>query len=122
MSGGWFSYKQVDLADEMFNWISVTYGEKGFSQAQRARKLNPLEDRQLSELCWDLLCVIHSYDWYASGDNREETYREDVKRFKKKWLKPSPEKLAKAEIEKAVEELRQELLATLCGGAEDGSE
>lgn len=122
MSGGRFNYEQERLGYELFDWMSVTYGEKGFSQAPNARKLNPLKDKQLSELCWDLLCVIHSYDWFVSGDTGEETYREDVKRFKKKWLKPSPEKLAKAEIEKAVEELRQELLDTLCGGAEDGSE
>lgn len=121
MSGGHFNYEQRRLAYEMFSWLSVDYGEEGFSQAPKARKINPLEDRQLSELCWDLLCVIHSYDWYICGDTGEEDYREDVKRFKKKWLKPSPEKLVKAEIEKAVEELRQELLTTL-GGAEDGSE
>lgn len=121
MSGGRFNYEQERLGYELFDWMSVAYGEKGFSQAPNARKLNPLKDKQLSELCWDMLCVIHSYDWFVSGDTGEETYREDVKRFKKKWLKPSPEKLVKAEIEKSVEELRQELLTTL-GGAEDGSE
>lgn len=121
MSGGRFNYVQCSLANEMFNWMSVDYGDYGFSQAPGARKINPLEDRQLSELCWDLLCVIHSYDWYASGDTCEETYRADVKRFKEKWLKPTPQELLKSEIEKSVEELRQDLLVTFLGGVEDGS-
>lgn len=121
MSGGRFNYTQQSLGYELFSFMSVDYGARGFSQAKEARKLNPLEDKQLSELCWDLLCVIHSYDWYASADTCEKTYRADVKRFKDKWLKPAPEELLRAEIDKAVEELRSELLVTLCGGLEDGS-
>lgn len=121
MSGGRFNYVQRNLGYELFPWLSVDYGDDGFSQAPTARKINPLGDRQLSELCWDLLCVIHSYDWYASGDTDEETYRADVKRFKAKWLKPAPEALMVAEIDKAVKELRDELLSTLIGGVENGS-
>lgn len=42
----------------------------------------------ISELVFDVFCLLHSYDWYASSDTCEETYRNDVKRFKGKWLAP----------------------------------
>lgn len=120
MSGGHWDYKNDYLANEMFGWWgSPDYGERGFSQATRARKQDPLEDKQLSELLWDLFCVLHSYDWYASADTGEETYRKDVAYFKKKWLKASTEELTRREIDEAIEETRKELYKTF--GIEDSN-
>lgn len=119
MSGGCWGYQNDNLSHEIFGWgLYPDYGEDGFEQSAIARKKNPLEDRVLSEMLWDMLCVLHSYDWYTSGDTCEETYRADVARFKKKWLKASAEELTKREIDEALEETRQELYKSL--GVNDG--
>lgn len=94
-----------------FNDLSPSYGEDGFNLADQARRINPLKDRQVSELCWDLLCLIHSYDWMASGDTGEECYEEDLRYFKEKWLKPSSTQLAKREVDKTIAEHKEDLYA-----------
>ena len=73
-------------------------------------KLNPLEDKELSELVYDVFCLLHSYDWYISGDTGEEDYRNDVKYFKDKWLKRSSNYRVKDEIDKTLAEAKEELL------------
>lgn len=114
MSGGHWSYENDSLAREIFGWwCSPDYGDKGFNQSLVVRQVNPLEDKLLSEMLWDIFCVLHSYDWYACGDTCEETYREDVKRFKDKWVMIPHEELVKREIETALEEARQELYKCL---------
>jgi hypothetical protein len=114
MSGGHWNYQNDVIAQDIFGWhMSPNYGERGFKQAALARKSNPLEDKQLSELAWDLFCILHSYDWCACGDTGEEDYRKDVAYLKKKWLKASPEELARREIDTALEETRQELYESL---------
>ena len=120
MSGGHWCYQNDRTAEEIFG-LYPNYGERGFRLAKEARVRNPLEDKQLSELCWDLFCVLHSYDWYASADTGEETYRKDVDYFKRKWLKQTAEALGKREIDEAVEETRQELYKVL-GVAENAAD
>lgn len=113
MSGGHFDYVNDRACQEIFSWMSPDYGEYGFSKAKDARKLNPLEDKQLSELCWDMFCLLHSLDWYRSGDTGSDTYLADAKRFKNKWLKKDGETILKEEIDKSVEELREQLYKEL---------
>jgi hypothetical protein len=114
MSGGHWNYQNDSLANEIFGWCcSPDYGQDGFKQAAIAKKYNPLEDKVLSEMLWDMLCVLHSYDWYACSDTCEETYRKDVDYFKKKWLKIPEKELARREIDAALEETRQELYKSL---------
>lgn len=113
MSGGHWEYKNDYVAQEIFAWrLYPDYGKDGFKDARKARSINPLEDKQLSEMLWDMFCLLHSYDWYISGDCCEETYRADVAYFKKKWLKPTPEDQVRREIEKTLEEAKEELFKT----------
>jgi len=77
-----------------------------------ARKLNPMEDKQISELVFDVLCLIYSADWYKSGDTGEDCYEKDLEFFKQKWLKVEPNDLIKREIDQAVEEARDSLYIT----------
>ena len=88
MSGGHFGYKQYEIVEELFGYydLSLDYGEDGFKQSKKAAQINPFDDVEMSEMFWDMMCVVHSLDWYLSGDTGEHTYREDVERFKKKWL------------------------------------
>ena len=119
MSGGYWNYTNDYLANDMF-WNTPNYGEKGFSMSADARRKNPFEDKQISELIWDVFCLMHSYDWYVSGDNREEHYREDVVYFKNKWLGKTKVELAKREIDASLLEAKQELYKTF--GIEDDIE
>ena len=120
MSGGRWNYNQCNLGYDMFPGCDVCYGlgddekskYRNYTESVKlARKLNPMEDRQLSELVFDVLCLIYSADWYKSGDTCEDIYREDVKFFKEKWLKVKPDTV-KDEICKSIQELKEELYVT----------
>lgn len=104
MSGGRFDYKDIALKEEIFG-----YSEK-FS--------NVFEDREISKLVWDILELIHEFDWYSSGDTSEERYLEAKTAFKKKWLQSEPEERAKTVIDEVIEEARSELYKTY--GVESG--
>lgn len=114
MSGGHFEYLDQKLAREMFGWnIDICYGEKGFSKVNKAGAINPLQDREISKLTWDLLCLIYSFDYYICGDTGEETYLEDLKYFKDKWLKPGRKETAKRLVDEECDELKKELYKEL---------
>jgi hypothetical protein len=119
MSGGHWNYQNDYLANEIY-YLSPNYGDRGFKQSVDARRMNPFEDKQISELIWDAFCLMHSYDWYRSGDTCEDNYREDVKYFKKKWLGKTDVELAKREIDASLLEIKQDLYKTF--GIEDGTE
>ena len=72
MSGGRFDYVDSRLKDEIFGWTD--------------EPSNVFEDREISELVWDVLNLIHDYDWYASGDTCKETYLKAKAEFKRKWM------------------------------------
>jgi hypothetical protein len=97
MSGGHFEYKDSSLKNEMFGWADKPH--------------NVLEDRELSELTWDLLEVIHEYDWYKSGDTGKETYLKAKDKFKKKWLSNRGINVRRI-IDESVNELKLELYET----------
>lgn len=60
-----------------------------------------------------MFCLLHSYDWYASYDTGEETYRADVKAFKKKWLKLISAERIQEMIDETIEQERTELYKAL---------
>lgn len=97
MSGGHFEYKDSSLKYEMFGWTD--------------KPCNALEDRELSELTWDLLDLIHDYDWYKSGDTCKETYLKAKAKFKNKWLSNRGVKVRRI-VDEAVTELKSELYET----------
>jgi hypothetical protein len=105
VSGGHFDYKDSALKSEMFGW----------TDAPR----NVLEDRELSELTWDLLDVIHAYDWYKSGDTCKETYLKEKDKFKKKWLSNRGVNVRRI-VDEAVNELKAELYETFIRSDNNG--
>ena len=109
MSGGYFCGHTDRLAEDLFAFQYPHYGQKGFSGSALARQQNPLEDKTISELTWDLLCVLHAFDYYKSGDIGEDAYREDVEHFKGKWCKPYSKKRTKEIVDAEVAALRLEL-------------
>ena len=110
MSGGKFDYRNDMLCSDIYGYdLYCDCGEKGFSQAKLARRHNPMRDQMISELVWDVFCLIHSLDWALSSDNRMEDYEDDVNHFKNKWFKPTNKALAKREIDAKADELHEEL-------------
>ena len=109
MSGGYFCGHANRLAEDLFAFNYPHYGQKGFSGAALARQQNSLEDKTISELTWDLLCALHAFDYYKSGDIGEDAYRDDVERFKAKWCKPYSKKRTKEIVDAEVAALRAEL-------------
>ncbi len=123
MSGGRWQYLQDSLCSEMFPYW-CDYGESGHKYSQAARSANPMCDREISELVWDVLCLIHSCDWMRSGDTDEDTYREDVKWFKKKWLKRTNADVInayKADLREYADELIKEM-DTIFNGTKENAD
>nr|DAG39586.1 MAG TPA: hypothetical protein [Bacteriophage sp.] len=113
MSGGHFNYSNDNACRDVFGWdVWPDYGDDGFKQSAKARAIDPLEDIVMSELVFDVFCVLHSYDWYKSCDISEETYREDVKRFKGKWLNLTSKDRAKEIVDGELKAVRDKLYRT----------
>ena len=97
MSGGYFSYLDSQLKREIFGWSD------GFT--------NRFEDREISELVWDVLTLIHDYDWYASSDTCEETWLNAKRKFKRKWFDNRNIRI-QCIVDTAIDELKDELYKT----------
>ena len=97
MSGGHFEYLDSRLKDEIFGWTD--------------KPENVFEDREISELVFDVLDLIHEFDWYYSGDTGKETYLEAKAKFKKKWLGNKGIRIKRI-IDKALDDVRAELYET----------
>ena len=98
ISGGRFDYIDSRCKEEIFGYWTD-------------KPRNVFEDKEISELIWDVFDLIHDYDWYASGDTGEETYLRAKAAFKRKWLKHD-EKRVQMIIDNAIDEVRQELYKT----------
>ena len=98
MSGGRFDYLDLSLKNEIFGWNEKCY--------------NVLEDVELSELVWDVLDLLHDYDWYISGDTEEDTWLKAKSEFKKKWFEVERKDIIKREIDNSLENCKEELYKT----------
>ena len=105
MSGGHFEYIDSHLKDAIFGWTD-TPG-------------NVFEDREISDLVWDVLNLIHDYDWYASGDTRKETYLKAKAEFKKKWMSNRGVRVKRI-VDEAIQRTKDELYETF--GLEEGAD
>ena len=90
MSGGSFNYGYVNIEEY----------------------IGKMEDTQLNEMLIDLQKVLHDVEWYTSSDISEESYKETVTKFKKKWFAQSDVDV-KAHIEAQFEQKKNELLKEL---------
>lgn len=97
MSGGRFNYVDSNARMEIFGWTD--------------KPANVFEDREISELVWDVFDLIHDYDLYDSGDTMKETYLKKKADFKKKWLDVKGVRVRRT-VDDAIEDARQELYET----------
>lgn len=63
------------------------YGDEGREQSYLAREIDALEEEDISEIVFDVLCLLCAYDAYVLGEISEEDYLADVSTFKRKWLR-----------------------------------
>lgn len=105
MSGGHFEYLDSRLRGAIFGWLD--------------EPTNVFEDREISELVWDVLELIHDYDWYICGDTCRDTYLKKKANFKKKWL-PTDEVRVKRIVDEALQKTKQELYETFNVEVDDG--
>lgn len=105
MSGGRFSYKDSLLMDEIFG-----YAEK---------PTNAFEDWEISRLVWDVLELVHDFDWYISGDTGEDDWLKAKMRFKNKWFGRTQKARTKEIIDKVLGDAKEELYKTF--GVKPGS-
>lgn len=101
MSGGHFDYADKALKNDMF----------GYHHENK----NPMEDREISNLVYDVLTLLHDFDWYKSGDTSEESYLTAKDKFKKKWLhnKNYQKEVLEQIINDTLQETKDELLKML---------
>ncbi len=66
MSGGSYNYMYSRIEDEY---------------------VGRMFDSQLNAMMKDLCELLHDLEWWQSADYGEETYRESVNKFKKKWFR-----------------------------------
>lgn len=88
MSGGSHNYIANEIDEALFgnrmdNRYKNVCDEKN---ARIARNLNPMHNRELSELMADVMCLLYGLEWFDSCDIGEETYKECVNKFKAKWM------------------------------------
>lgn len=95
MSGGRFNYADSNLKSEMFGWVDEPY--------------NVMEDEEISELVWDLLNLIHEFDYYESGDTLREDYIKAKQEFKKKWFGNRKIRLEKI-VDRKIEKMKSEIV------------
>lgn len=95
MSGGRFNYVDSTLKTEMFGWTDKPH--------------DVMEDMEMSELVWDILDLIHTFDYYESGDTSRERYIEEKNAFKKKWFGDRQIRLEEI-VDQKIEELRTEIV------------
>lgn len=96
MSGGRFEYVDMTAKNMIFPEGKCT---------------NVFEDREISELAWDMFNLIHTFDWYKSGDTDKQSYLEAKVKFKRKWLDNRGVR-TRTIIDNAIDELKQELYET----------
>lgn len=88
MSGGSYNYMYSRIEDE--------YAGK-------------MHDSQLNAMMEDLVDLLHDLEWWQSCDYSEDTYRESVNKFKKKWFRQTKIDVQK-QIESEFEKTKNELL------------
>lgn len=101
MSGGRFNYIDSSLQSEIFGW----------NYCEGTRVPNIFEDREISELIYDVLNLIHEFDLYDSGDTGKDKYLQKKAEFKRKWLNNRGVRV-KYIVDHAIDEVKQELYET----------
>lgn len=123
MSGGKFDYEDQYLCTKIYSYdIDAVYGigsDEQKKNAKLARRKNPLKDSTISEMVYDMFCLLHSFDCGMSGDTSEDAYRRDLSAFWNKWLKPPAKKIIERTVNHGISDLEDRLWVELGLGRKD---
>lgn len=97
----WDNHGASGLLNEIYGWDYTTNPIR-----------NPLEDREISMLTYDLLNLIRVFEEYKEGDWEEHRYTDAKAEFKKKWFTGQRRDRTRKIIDEALEECREELYKT----------
>lgn len=113
MSGGQFDYFHDKITQQVYDWEVDANDDLGSKaqvwSANKARKMDPLNDVELSEMLYDLACVMKAHDWFRSGDTGPEDYDEAKQYFKNKWFGKTQKQRIDDQVEKAAIQLKREV-------------
>jgi len=70
---------------------------------------NYARDLEIKELLKDLAEVLHADEWAYDGDTSEESYKEALAKFKKKWFKDDRSDRLKVIVDKEIDNLKKEI-------------
>lgn len=113
MSGGHFDYKNDSLAYALYEDrdVTVNWGLDGGdwydTSIKEVTDQDVMCDKEISELVYDVLCLLRSADYYLSGDIGYATYECDLQYFREKWLRyhiPKPRDKPEEEVKEEPEE------------------
>ena len=76
-------------------------------------------DAEMDDLIKDLCKVLHDLEWWQSADTDEESYRESLAKFKKKWFQGDRNKRLKGYIDKQVGKVKRSLYQLIGEVVED---
>ena len=79
-------------------------------------------DAEMNDLIKDLCDLLHTLEWWQSGDTSEDRYREELSCFKAKWFKGDRKKRLKGYIDEQIGIVRGELYSLIGEVVEDGNE
>lgn len=78
-----------------------------------------MEDRELNDLIHDISELAHDLEWYHSADIGRDDYLKSVRKFKEKWFKKSRTDRLKEYVDKAIKELREDMINMIEGGEDN---
>lgn len=78
-----------------------------------------MEDRELNDLIQDIAELAHDLEWYHSADIGRDDYLKSVCKFKEKWFKESRTDRLIEYVDKAIKELKEDLVNMIGETKED---
>lgn len=99
-------YKDQETCEEIFG-LTPTFinGKEYINRICDVLARDPLEDMEISELVYDVFCLLHEYDYYQEMDSSREAYLESKKKFKVKWFNKTPKDRFDKQIKNSEERL-----------------
>ena len=70
-------------------------------------------DAEMNDLIKDLCEVLHSLEWWQSGDGSEDRYRNTLTKFKAKWFKGNRKVRLKGYIDEQIGIVRSQLYSLI---------
>ena len=86
MSGTW-SHLADDIAYELFG--GSTYPSHSYLSTNMLSQIvdsDPMGDHEVSEMVFDVLCLLNAKDYHDAGDIGDSTYSNELSCFRAKWL------------------------------------